>query len=141
MSDGTPLTARACRALHFRVQNFPMILLSMIKVSDRQSRTLSVSAGTAWVLVGSFWVTHPVALEGERKKHPADRETSPLQQQHKLQSTFLTVDRPVSVFGCKLLHPGGCVAPTNTDHHRGAREGRGKEVKGKKQREVLLKSE
>ena len=104
----------------------------MIKVSDRQPHTLSVSAGTSWVFVGSFWVTHPVALEGDRKKHPADRETSPLQQQHKLQSTYLTVDRPVSVFGCRLLHPGGCVAPTNTDHHRSAREGRGKEVKGKK---------
>lgn len=78
MSDGTPLAAGVCRALHFRVQNFAMILLSMIKVSDRQPHTLSVSAGTSWVLVGSFWVTHPVALAGERKKHPADGETSPL---------------------------------------------------------------
>lgn len=87
--------ARVRRVLCLSVQNFPMILFSMIEVSNRQPHTLSVSASTSWVSVGSFWVTHPVALGEGRKKHPADCAASPLPQQpapqQKLQSTFLIV--------------------------------------------------
>lgn len=61
----------------------------------------------------------------EKKKHPADCEMSPLKQQpapvHLSDSILVVIDP--SVFDGTLLHPGGCVAPTNTGHHGSTRAG------------------
>jgi len=86
----------------------------------------TLSATTSWVPAGCFWVTHSVPRKEERSNiqlifrifHSNTPLQSPAETQVHHSDNILVQKGSASVLSCKLLHPGGCVDPTNTDQQQ-----------------------